>query len=167
MKRGFTLIEMLVASLLLGMLVTILTMVFNSSAIAWRTGKAGVAKMSKVRRMAAMAQRQADNLLPRIDENTPNTTGEVMSPWRKGGGLRPRALRQFSAQVFTLPPWGSAAWESSGAPSASVLPWAPVNNLGNLDFQSGASFVVGVWSYGPDGQPNTGDDITTWPEDVE
>jgi hypothetical protein len=48
-----------------------------------------------------------------------------------------------------------------------VLPWAPVNNLGNLDFQSGASFVVGVWSYGPDGQPNTGDDITTWPEDVE
>ena len=33
-RSGFTLIEMLVASLLLGMLVTILTMVFNSSSIA-------------------------------------------------------------------------------------------------------------------------------------
>ena len=24
--------------------------------------------------------------------------------------------------------------------------------------------IVGVWSYGPDGHPNTGDDISTWPD---
>ena len=30
-----------------------------------------------------------------------------------------------------------------------------------------SAFNVGVWSYGPDGKPNTGDDITTWPADVE
>ena len=43
-------IEILVASLLLGMLMTILTMVFNSSAIAWRTGRASNSMMSNARR---------------------------------------------------------------------------------------------------------------------
>ena len=45
-RNGFTLLEVLVASVLMGMLVTILTVIFNQSAIAWRTGKAGVADMS-------------------------------------------------------------------------------------------------------------------------
>ena len=34
-ESGFTLLEVLVASMLLAMLITILTMVFNSSSIAW------------------------------------------------------------------------------------------------------------------------------------
>ena len=37
-KNGFTLLEILVASMLMAMLITILTMVFNSSSIAWNTG---------------------------------------------------------------------------------------------------------------------------------
>ena len=45
MKKGFTILELLVASLLLGMLMTILTMIFNQSSIAWRTGVAGVADL--------------------------------------------------------------------------------------------------------------------------
>ena len=45
MKKGFTIIELLVASLLLGLLVTILTMVFNQSSIAWRIGTAGVSDL--------------------------------------------------------------------------------------------------------------------------
>ena len=49
-REGFTLVEVLVASLLLGMLVTILTMVFNQSSIAWRTGKASVSVIDKMRR---------------------------------------------------------------------------------------------------------------------
>ena len=40
MKKGFTILELLVASLLLGMLMTILTMIFNQSSIAWRTRSA-------------------------------------------------------------------------------------------------------------------------------
>ena len=47
MRRGFTILELLVASLLLGMLVTILTMIFNQSSIAWRTGVAGVADLDE------------------------------------------------------------------------------------------------------------------------
>ena len=58
-RSGFTLIEMLVASLLLGMLVTILTMVFNSSSIAWRTGKAGVSQLSLMRRQLSLAGDQS------------------------------------------------------------------------------------------------------------
>ena len=46
MKRGFTILEMLVASLLLGMMVTVLTMIFNQSSIAWRTGIAGVVEIA-------------------------------------------------------------------------------------------------------------------------
>ena len=49
-RSGFTLLEVLVASVLMGMLVTILTMIFNQSAIAWRTGKAGVADMTDTER---------------------------------------------------------------------------------------------------------------------
>ena len=26
------------------------------------------------------------------------------------------------------------------------------------------AYVVGVWSVGPDGKENTGDDISTWPD---
>ena len=66
-ESGFTLLEVLVASMLLAMLITILTMVFNSSSIAWSTGKA-------------------------------------------------------------------------------------------------KSYAVGVWSLGPDGRENSGDDISTWPD---
>ena len=57
-QRGFTLIEVLVASLLLGMLVVILTMVFNQSSIAWRTGKASVAEMDGMRRLLSQTQRR-------------------------------------------------------------------------------------------------------------
>ena len=51
MKKGFTLLEVLVASLLMGMLVTILTMIFNQSSIAWRTGRASVADLAEITQM--------------------------------------------------------------------------------------------------------------------
>ncbi len=55
-RDGFTLIEVLVASLLLSMLVVILTMVFNQSSIAWRTGKASVSQMDEMRRELSRTQ---------------------------------------------------------------------------------------------------------------
>ena len=61
MKRGFTILELLVASMLLGMLVTILTMLFNQSSIAWRTGVAGVADLDEVRTNVAELRDEADN----------------------------------------------------------------------------------------------------------
>ena len=61
MKKGFTILELLVASLLLGMLMTILTMIFNQSSIAWRTGVAGVADLDDVRDNVAEVREEADN----------------------------------------------------------------------------------------------------------
>ena len=64
MKKGFTLLELMVASLLLSMLVTVLTMVFNSSSIAWRTGTAGVAELKNVRTELGTFHDIMDDLLP-------------------------------------------------------------------------------------------------------
>ena len=61
MKRGFTIIELLVASMLLGMLLTVLTMLFNQSSISWRTGVAGVADLDEVRDNIAEVREEADN----------------------------------------------------------------------------------------------------------
>ena len=62
MRRGFTILELLVAALLLGMLVTVLTMVFNQSSISWRTGVAGLMDMDEVRDNIAAVRDEADCL---------------------------------------------------------------------------------------------------------
>jgi len=61
-KRGFTVLELLVASLLLGMMMSILTMIFNQSSIAWRTGIAGVADLDEVREKIADVRYKSDNI---------------------------------------------------------------------------------------------------------
>ena len=75
-RSGFTLLEVLVASMLMGMLVTILTMIFNQSAIAWRTGKAGVANMTETERQLSRLHALADNVLPIAGNRYC-----VVSPW--------------------------------------------------------------------------------------
>ena len=62
MKRGFTIIEMLVASLLLGMLVSILTMMFSQSSISWRTGSATIADLDEVRGNIGALKEESDNV---------------------------------------------------------------------------------------------------------
>lgn len=170
-RSGFTLLEMLVASLLLGMLVTILTMVFNSSSIAWRTGKAGVAQLSLLRRQLSYSQHRADGLLPRIDVADQNKIGFVVSPWcteakNHGQYLRKRAVQDVSSADlgFSKPSFNNL--ESDGT-SFSVTPWQQLTGLGTLKLGSAKSFTVGVLSYGPDGKPDTEDDISTWPDKVE
>ncbi len=171
-KSGFTLLEMLVASLLLGMLVSILTMVFNSSSIAWRTGKAGVAQLSLLRRQLSFAQHRADSLLPRVDASGPNNKiGFVVSPWcteKKNGGeyLRTRAVQDVSSADLGFPKPSFNNLESDDS-SYSVLPWQQIVGLGTLKLGSASSFTVGVRSYGPDGKKDTEDDISTWPDKVE
>ena len=164
-KKGFTLIEILVASLLLGMLMTILTMVFNSSAIAWRTGRASNAKMSLARRQLSYAQFLADNALPRIDQNSPSVTGRILGAWDKKGEVRRRAVEGFPSGKF---PFNLPRWDSQGSAGSSVPePWAQVNNIQKLQTQNGQGFLVGVHSWGPDGKENTLDDIDTMPVTVD
>ncbi len=166
-RAGFTLIEMLVASLLLGMLVTVLTMVFNASSIAWRTGKAGVSQLSTMRRQLSFAQNRADNLLPRIDTTSKSTMGLVQGAWHADGSLRARAVSRYNGNgSFSTPNFSTYDSANSSIQSASA-PWQQVNGLGSLKSGSSQTFTVGVLSYGPDGKRDTDDDISTWPNEVE
>ena len=175
-ESGFTLLEVLVASMLLGMLITILTMVFNSSSIAWSTGKAGVAAMDTVRNNVAAAGMVADNAVPRVDVQTPATWGVLVSPWDKNGQLRRRAIEKMSGRLVANQSWnalqmdqkirqpnrdsGEGKWvRNSGTPLWATLQPGSVNISGKAK-----TYIVGVWSLGPDGKENTGDDISTWPD---
>ena len=160
-RSGFTLIGVLVASVLLGMLVTILTMVFNQSSIAWTHGKAGVAQLSTVRRQLSLAQYQSDNLLPRIDANNKSSVGLVLSAWDESGQLRKRTVGRVDASgTFSLPSFSSLG-------SSSVQPWEMVTGLRTIQEGRQKSYVVGVLSFGPDKKRDTGDDITSWPGEVQ
>ena len=168
-SSGFTLIEILVASLLLGMLMTILTMVFNSSAIAWRTGRASNAKMSLARKQLSYAQYLADNAVPRIDQKSPSATGRILGAWDNKGNVRKRAVEVFSNGKFpfNLPNWDSQSIPQKPASWTKAKPWAEVNNIQKLQTQNGQGFLVGVRSWGPDGKEDTLDDIDTMPVTVE
>ena len=165
-ESGFTLLEILVASMLLAMLITILTMVFNSSSIAWSTGKASVAEMDDVRRRVSVASMTADNALPGVEVNNRNTWGYLVGPWDSKGNLRRRAIVRnmgdvVGGSVLTLPTFGSG--EGSWMYKNDKL-WATLNP-GSVQISGKAkAYSVGVWSLGPDGKENSGDDISTWPD---
>lgn len=171
-ESGFTLLEVLVASILLGMLITILTMVFNSSSIAWSTGKAGVAEMDATRNVLAAAEVLADDLLPGVEKGSPNTWGVSVSPWKSDGALRTkgeRAVEKISENKLAGAISGKLAlpqitrkgdWLYDGGRM-----WADLSGLREMRISGSAmGYVVGVWSYGPDGLPDTDDDISTWPD---
>ena len=160
-KRGFTLIEILVASLLLGMLMTILTMVSNSSAIAWRTGRASNSMMGKARRQLSYAQYLADSALPRVDTANKSHTGRILSAWDRDGNPRDRAVEIYASGKFPFP---LPNWASQGSNGSSVpQPWQQVRNIEKLRADGGSTHIVGVHSWGPDGKQNTSDDINTMP----
>lgn len=169
MKKGFTLIEMLVASLLMGMLVTILTMVFNASSIAWRTGRASLVDLDETRRDAATLQRLADNALY---DKANNKVLFVRSAWDdnatsvgSGGSLQRRAVDASR----------NCSWFGTGDfDVGSKSPWKTVNGVSaGTAADTEFTYTVGVMSYGPDGKTgpagsaDAADDITTWPEDVQ
>ena len=163
-EKGFTLLEILVASMLLAMLITILTMVFNSSSIAWSTGKASVAEMDDIRLKMSAATMIADNAVPGAEVGKNNSWGYLVSPWKSNGELRRRAIASTmdGESVLTKPSLNSAgSWVYNNNKLCASLSPGSVNISGNTK-----AYVVGVWSLGPDGRPNSGDDISTWP-DVE
>lgn len=177
-ESGFTLLEILVASMLLAMLITILTMVFNSSSIAWSTGKASVAEMDEVRQKMSAASIVADGAVPRVDVNDPKLWGQLVSPWKSDGTLRRRGIVQMTESKVGSRVWGSIDMESDvKSPNKESGPgkWVRATGRslwgtlrpGSVNISGGTkAYVVGVWSLGPDGRPNSGDDISTWP-DVE
>lgn len=168
-KNGFTLLEILVASMLMAMLITILTMVFNSSSIAWNTGKANVTEMDAVRRQMSVATLQADNAVPGVEVDgqgrvNVSSWGTLVGPWDENGGIRLRAVRPASGDVLTMPNLqpqrGTCLYKEKAELWATLTRnETAVNKRGNA-----RDCVVGVWSMGPDGKENSGDDISTWPD---
>lgn len=163
MKKGFTLLEVLVASVLMGMLVTILTVIFNQSAIAWRTGKAGVSDMTETERNLSRIHAMADSVLP-------YTGGQnycVVSPWNdaRSDNNAPIHRRGVVPAVTVGKKLDSVAGGFYNN-DAGKSDWKRMG-LGNPQMHGGSAFVVGVRSAGPDREFDTEDDISSWPDEVE
>jgi prepilin-type N-terminal cleavage/methylation domain-containing protein len=164
MRRGFTILELLVASLLLAMLVTILTMLFNQSSVAWRTGVAGTLDLDDVRVSMGEYHDVADDALPGLAErNVGSNPGNrsiryrTVSLWDDNGTLRGANSRAFADVSTTKAPSIQMTAVQRGTSQA----------LGSGTMRGGEAFIVGVRSLGPDKQVNTDDDITTYPEEVD
>ena len=161
MRKGFTIIELLVASLLLGMLMTILTMIFNQSSIAWRTGMAGQLGLDDVRENVAEVREEADNAF---------VWGNVLyrhtGLWKADGTLRNRACdapdqtdqNENHANILR-----TKLGSLNNLKPKNFTPFAVGNASGNAK----KTYTVNVMSAGPDRQFDTWDDIWSFPDDFE
>lgn len=162
MRKGFTILELLVASLLLGMLVTVLTMIFNQSSIAWRTGVAGVADLDEVRENIAGLREEADNVY--IWEKK---VYRIISPWKDNGTLRDRAIT-FNGEGSDSQANDARILESRLSGKDLELDDLSVVPVGNGDAGTSINtYIVNVKSAGPDGEFNTYDDIWSFPDEFE
>ena len=138
----------MVACLLLGMMVSALTMVFNQSSIAWRTGMAGVVNLADTRSDLGKKHDNYDNILPGL--KTAEDMGyRAASLWKNGQLRTDRAF--------------DAATESHSYSDAKTA--KPQSVASASSGQSVSLFTVGVRSAGPDGRFDTADDLTTYPEE--
>lgn len=176
MRKGFTLLELLVASLLLGMLMTVLTMLFNQSSIAWRTGVAGVNDLDEVRETIGRVRNEADNAY--IWKNGSPQVASIVSIWRSDAGgktgsqkLRRRAIDagtesdiQQGEKITAI--LGSLNTGASGAKAGQIVTQSSIScgqgQTGNAD-----NYSVNVRCAGPDGKHNTYDDIWSFPDDFD
>ncbi len=147
-SKGFTLLEVMVACLLLGMLVSALTMVFNQSSIAWRTGMAGVVNLADTRNDLGKKHDNYDNILPGL-KTAEDMEYRAVSLWKNG---QLRTDRAFDSATESLSYSDAMTGRAQGISSASAG-------------QSVSLFTVGVRSSGPDGRFDTDDDLTTYPEE--
>ena len=172
MKKGFTLLEVLVASLLMGMMVTILTMIFNQSSIAWRTGRASVADLSEITQNQSVYQYVADSAIPFLGGGKRYC---VASPWMDADNSQAAKSRVRTRGIVSVS-------EMQGEKRIPFVPSFSFENtsinglsgsLGSSSSAGGGNFVVGVRSAGPDrefgekGEKFAMDDITTLPDEVE
>lgn len=80
--------------MLLGMLVTVLTMVFNQSSIAWRIGSAMTSNMDNVRDNIAELREESDNAFV-----YGNDVYRTVGLWDDNGNLRDRACDAPNSSV--------------------------------------------------------------------
>ena len=173
MKRGFTIIELLVASLLLGMLVTILTMIFNQSSIAWRTGAAMTANMDGVRDNIAVLREEADNAFVYNDD-----VYRHVGLWKSGGSYRD--LRDRACDAPNTSVQGEVGGRATllRAKAQGFLtqrkPWKDASSMLSVDGADGHSkpknYTVNVMSYGPHNEkkdPKSWQAILSTPDDPE
>ena len=176
-RSGFTVLELLVASLLLGMLVTMLTMIFNQSSIAWRTGVASVDELQDTRTQLGAYHDIMDDALPGVgstsdrglDEPTSREityrTVSIFRNWDGGSGLKKTdPSRNVSGRLYDQIDWSKASLVRFNA--SDVMSG---RDLSVTQPRSGASkggFIVGVRSAGPNRKMDDEDDIDTFPEDI-
>jgi len=140
---------------LLGMLVTILTMIFNQSSIAWRVGVAGVSDLDDIRSSVAVLREEADNAFianNRLESN--------LGLWTSSGQLRTRAC---SADYASERPVLLPALNDSSTPKNFTTVAVGAGEGGN-GFKN---YTVNVMSAGPDREFDTWDDIWSWPDEFE
>ncbi len=162
MRRGFTILELLVASLLLGMLMTVLTMVFNQSSISWRTGVAGLVDMDEVRDNIAGVRDEADNLYIWNGE-----VNYIQSIWKDDAStptLRGRAIDKSSNSKVNDVLKSKIAGGSEN-PEISDM-YGPID-VKSTDAQGGKNWIVNVKSSGPNKIFDDYDDIWSNPDDFD
>jgi len=155
-KKGFTIIEVLTAALLLAMVVVMLTMVFNQSSTAWRTGMANVADLDAVRYRVAAYQNEACDALPGLREGARYRV--VPSAWYDNDALHARGFcRASEVGGVHLP--GQVEYDKARTWSGLAARGASTKGI--------SGFTVGVTSAGPDSTFGTADDITSWPGELK
>lgn len=162
MRRGFTLIELMAASLLLAMLVTVLTMIFNQSSIAWRTGVASVSDLDLVRDNIAEVREEADNAYIWNNE-----VHRIIGLWDdETGDLRTRAWdvdteSKSINQAQLLKSRGGSLRDNSTLKNFSVIAVGNGDSSGSIK-----TYLINVKSNGPDREPDTWDDIWSFPDEI-
>jgi len=203
MRKAFTVLELLVASLLLSMLVTILTMIFNQSSIAWTTCLASEGQLSGVRVKLSAIHDVADDVLPGLGQDDVGAGGSsdnrklefrtvsLFKDWdgTKGSfaSLRNSASRENEKCSGRTYDWfrtgqlGGFLGRGNQLGSLSTFFGAKIVDVGTGGAQGASSgkgasssgsggtstYVVGVRSWGPDGEPDTDDDISSYPENAK
>ena len=164
LSPAFTIIELLVASLLLGMVMTILTMVFNQSSISWRTGMAGLVDMGKIRAGLAEVREEADNAFVSNDK-----LYRITGLWDKNGNLRNRACDAPSSTdenenkpEFLLARFGASGWANYRPSQYDLSSYTPSGSAG-----AAYTYTVNVKSAGPNKIYDDWDDIWSFPDDFE
>lgn len=178
MRRGFTILELLVASLLLSMLVTVLTMIFNQSSAAWNTGIASVNDLETVRGKLGGYHDVFDDALPGVGQDNVKDVSDngrqieyrTISLFRNWGGSGRLNAGDASmvGRAFDRIDWSAANLSSYQSQMADVRAGKESGSLGTgKRWNAGnGGYIVGVRSSGPDRRMGTPDDINTFPEDV-
>ena len=163
---GFTILELLVASLLLGMLVTMLTMIFNQSSIAWRTGISSVSRLETTREEIGGSHDIADDALPSIAGSGNTVKYRTVSLFRNWkGGVMQTDQSRYSGRLIDQIDWtGTKKFDVDNAMKGDLIQVTAERNNPN----GRGGYIVGVRSSGPDRDMSTEEDnIDTFPEEVD